>query len=388
MYSREKKVSDIDVSPPDKVAIEDQIIAHQRKDAIIMLDFARRKAIDLPRNLIPDLLGGGLVESTADPKYAIFLDALGKLTKLIAPATPESIRYSREVNSRGVIKLRRLVGVYAGTGYLLFLLLFLCQGYWFLLNGLVENVSITSIALTPYADVQDAVQDQIEANTGKKASPDAIEAEARKFYDRAGEQILARQGMTKDAKTNEAQTNEKLLSGNDRNFLEISLVSDFAALNSFVGWTAPYIRDKSLEPQVAGQFYLFIIGLSELKNIQAAHMILDMLNRYVLPIIYGFLGAAIYLVRRLTVEIKAVSFTESMRPELVTRFFLGGVSGLVVAWFVAPDSSKTEALLHNTNVLSTLSPLALSFIAGYSIELVFSIIDRIVSAFTEKDAKT
>jgi hypothetical protein len=52
------------------------------------------------------------------------------------------------------------------------------------------------------------------------------------------------------------------------------------------------------------------------------------------------------------------------------RLLLGGLSGLVIGWFIDPSSVKTA------------SPFALAFVAGYSVELLFSIMDKIIAALS------
>src|ERR1700680_5228090 len=55
---------------------------------------------------------------------------------------------------------------------------------------------------------------------------------------------------------------------------------------------------------------------------------------------------------------------------------LGVIAGLAIGWFFAPDNKSTGA------GLSALSPLALAFVAGYSVDLLFTAMDRLVAAFS------
>jgi hypothetical protein len=83
------------------------------------------------------------------------------------------------------------------------------------------------------------------------------------------------------------------------------------------------------------------------------------------------------------------TLTRNSRIEFRTRLLLGGVSGLIFAWFVSPQATNGGDLLNNhPAVVTSLSPLVLSFLAGYSIEVVFSMINRLVSSFEpEADRK-
>ena len=51
------------------------------------------------------------------------------------------------------------------------------------------------------------------------------------------------------------------------------------------------------------------------------------------------------------------------------------MAGLIVGWFQTPDVSKL-----------TTTPFALAFVAGFSIDIVFSLLERIVAAFDFRKA--
>jgi hypothetical protein len=57
------------------------------------------------------------------------------------------------------------------------------------------------------------------------------------------------------------------------------------------------------------------------------------------------------------------------------RTWLGVIAGLAIGWFFAPDKSTGAGL-------GALSPLALAFVAGYSVDLLFTAMDRLVAAFS------
>jgi hypothetical protein len=63
------------------------------------------------------------------------------------------------------------------------------------------------------------------------------------------------------------------------------------------------------------------------------------------------------------------------------RGWLGAVSGLAIGWFCKPSSA-------DVNGLGLISPFALAFVAGYSVDLLFTAMDRIVSAFSGPGPKT
>jgi hypothetical protein len=105
----------------------------------------------------------------------------------------------------------------------------------------------------------------------------------------------------------------------------------------------------------------------------STEFMLLILQSYVLPVLYGLLGASVYVLRTLTREITDVTYSGD-RGHLL-RLALGTLSGLIIGWFVF--------LLPGQSVLTSISPLALSFLVGYNIEIVFSLMDRLIGAFTK-----
>jgi len=63
------------------------------------------------------------------------------------------------------------------------------------------------------------------------------------------------------------------------------------------------------------------------------------------------------------------------------RILLGVVAGLAIGWFFKPSGVEV-------NGVGLVSPFALAFVAGYSVELLFTAMDRIEAAFSGRDPKT
>jgi hypothetical protein len=103
-----------------------------------------------------------------------------------------------------------------------------------------------------------------------------------------------------------------------------------------------------------------------------ARFILISLQAYLLPLLYGLLGACTYVLRMLSRDIRAFSYTPDSHVRYRIRLVLGTLSGLAITWFFEP----------NSEMLKSLSPLALAFLAGYSVEVLFSALDRFVGAFS------
>lgn len=113
-----------------------------------------------------------------------------------------------------------------------------------------------------------------------------------------------------------------------------------------------------------------------------AVQVIDVMQKWLLPLLYGALGAMVFVVRTLSMQARDRLFRKEGLVSLVLRVFLGMISGLAIGWFWGHDPEPTKT--GGAMTLSTLSPFALAFIAGYGVELFFALLDKIVSTFTNK----
>jgi hypothetical protein len=107
-----------------------------------------------------------------------------------------------------------------------------------------------------------------------------------------------------------------------------------------------------------------------------AESLVLILGSSILPLMYGFLGATVYLMRQFAGETTAAVSGPTFGGRVALRIGLGGVAGLAIGWFWTPASSKAVSDLTSFST----TPFALAFLAGFSIELLFSILDRVIAA--------
>jgi len=110
----------------------------------------------------------------------------------------------------------------------------------------------------------------------------------------------------------------------------------------------------------------------------AAPFALTILQSYILPLLYGILGAATFVLRSLSKEIEDETFSDEKRPQHLLRVSLGALAGILVGWF--SFLIPTEA----TTFVGSISPLAIAFLVGYNIELFFSLMDRALFSITDR----
>jgi hypothetical protein len=127
--------------------------------------------------------------------------------------------------------------------------------------------------------------------------------------------------------------------------------------------------------------------------LQQKKFILANLQLFMLPLLYGLLGALVYVLRTLTIEIKTLTYTIESNISYRLRIQLGALAGLAIGWFTGPNASfsldalSSETLFSSGGVSAqTLSPMALAFVAGYSVDVLFALMDRIIYAFSTKES--
>ncbi len=105
------------------------------------------------------------------------------------------------------------------------------------------------------------------------------------------------------------------------------------------------------------------------------------LNMYILPLLYGLLGALVFVLRDLRDEIKTMVFSHESNISFALRTHLGALAGLVVGLFWG--DLETQQL----EFVESLSPLAAAFLAGYSVEYVFRWVESFLGSTEKKITK-
>lgn len=137
---------------------------------------------------------------------------------------------------------------------------------------------------------------------------------------------------------------------------------------------------------------------------------LAIVGLFVLPVLYGLLGALAYVLRQLSLDLVQVTFTPLSVVRYRLRLLLGALAGLSAAWFLKIDiadfgggpAPTAQAMGGASNVdlsgivlsngaadfLGAAGTWAVAFLAGYSVELLFAALDRMVESFTGRRVET
>ncbi len=90
---------------------------------------------------------------------------------------------------------------------------------------------------------------------------------------------------------------------------------------------------------------------------------------FVLPLIFGLIGAIAYVIRNISDQITHSTFSRTAPLRHLMRVTLGAIAGITVGFFThLPQEMQ-------------LTPLALAFLAGYGVESIFSMFDGIIAKF-------
>src|SRR5215469_8752384 len=147
-----EEVTRVTQSAPDLRLIH--ITPDQIQDVNKMIDYAVRRGLELPPDVLQDIavaktqLATGQVSAEVSSR---FIAASAKLARAISPATLSSISFSREQHQNRKNSPRRIAKKFNQLGIVVFFVLLGVQGYWFVLNGFVEDVKKARILIKPYA---------------------------------------------------------------------------------------------------------------------------------------------------------------------------------------------------------------------------------------------
>ncbi len=106
--------------------------------------------------------------------------------------------------------------------------------------------------------------------------------------------------------------------------------------------------------------------------IQRSKSLIVILNQYILPLFYGLLGGIAFVLRSIAKDTRMMTYTSTSKIKYNLRVNLGALAGLMIGFLWGDLEGKT------LGVAESLSPLAVSFIAGYSVDFIFRMFDSII----------
>lgn len=104
--------------------------------------------------------------------------------------------------------------------------------------------------------------------------------------------------------------------------------------------------------------------------------LLLVLKDFLLPMGWGFLGAALYVSRSLADDIKAMAYAPDRAILHRSRYVMGLVAGFTVAKFYTVWIQQP-----GTNAVT---PFAMALVVGYSVEVLFTLLDKLIATFSTR----
>ncbi len=113
---------------------------------------------------------------------------------------------------------------------------------------------------------------------------------------------------------------------------------------------------------------------------RALPAVLNVVRGYVLPVLMGLLGSMTYVLRRYLRSIGDRLLTPRDLREYIVRLVLGTVFGVAIGFFTSGSGNTAEQVI--ATPVSSLGAPALAFLAGYGVEAVFHMLDRLTEQFS------
>jgi hypothetical protein len=113
----------------------------------------------------------------------------------------------------------------------------------------------------------------------------------------------------------------------------------------------------------------------------------NLLVSWLLPGLYGLLGACVYVMRE---QLRGNGSSKAGGDarivdllSLVLRVLLGGLAGIIIGWFSVPNTSTASSAAISISSI----PFGMAFLAGFSIETLFSWLDNLSKTIGQRDEK-
>ncbi|WP_426303961.1 hypothetical protein ACN9MJ_13160 [Acidovorax facilis] len=331
-------------------------------DAQRLLQYASIKGIEVPPDLLAQIVGAQALSITESEDPATFKgqeefwSALSKLSVLTKPATTDSVRHAAASKpDRWATLWARIsrsgvrVPVQTSTSELAVRK----ARFWALVGLLLVAIfqsyyEVGQSTATKYTQASTVVAE--ERMRGKELT----EARSRALLAKAAEFEISRIDQE------HAKSRLKIAEASEQTERRGHWMK---AMLFWHQWPAIAADD----PQAASAQTLRIQGILE--------GWLALLRNFVLPIAWSFLGAALYVSRALAEDIRGMAYAPERAILHRSRYYMGMVAGFVAAKFF-PTSAGVD--------FGEVTPFAVALLVGYSVEVLFALLDKLIGAFSTK----
>jgi hypothetical protein len=329
-----------------------------------------RFAAENVKNLDPDLplaiaeAHAAAANDTWDPKISQrFWGAFAKLCDLIYPVTMDCLHAAEptidppfwrkffDKEKRSIAE--RSSGRYLGMLWLLLILIVPLQLYVWTCSNLTKKID--GLMTAANMRLAELTKDYIKLDAQTRGKPGETWTEDQKA---SAEKLTTDSGSLQDDL-------DRIVT--ETRFLEI-------ISTGFLQWPPQSTYKRLPSSEWFDVYHNVSARLSATQSIllhleEKANLISGILGAYILPILFGTIGAVAYVIRTISEQIKTTTFVSNSPTRHIMRAALGGMAGLVIGLF------------GDLSTKFSLSPLALAFLAGYGVEAVFSMFDALIEKF-------
>jgi hypothetical protein len=333
-------------------------------DAEFLLDYACQAGIPLDPKIVATILSANSDERLTTEQTVEVIGAITALAAKLRPVTPASLRACRHL-------ARSTAYWYWGTALAVGSFLLITSVTTFITTGLSQSLTLdieeaNQLAVPLNAKLADLTSPPSTAagSAGAQAAPtpppvvdsmDLTHLQEFAATTRAVYRVtLQLSGFVGGAGTRPRNTPDpNAVDIDNPRSLEIVIPVNFQ--NEVPRFTRIYqeVRYRAKDVQDRVRLYYGAVG------------------NFLLPPLYGILGACAYLLKSFSDQLRARTFVPSITD--TARFIMAGIGGGAVGLF--------SNFVLDQGI--SLSPLAIAFLVGYATDIFFSFLDNLQQAFTK-----
>ncbi len=175
--------------------------------------------------------------------------------------------------------------------------------------------------------------------------------------------------QSRTARLNTTATSSQAQLGQERPPPEAALYARAMSRQSPADWQAE--QDLRALEQQLGSLDADHFG----RVVVEARLIVANLGTYLIAMVMGLLGALTYILRTLSQQLRDHTYVPVSASLSVVRICLGAIAGVFGSLLVPVSETG----------LKSLPPLFIPFVFGYGIEILFSLLDKVVRSFTQAE---
>jgi hypothetical protein len=358
-----------------------EFVGEAVSNAEMLLEFAAKSGLDVKEDWISTVISARRAERYSDWTAELeikFWTVYKNLSVLVQPVTVESLQasYARPVQNKHFLRKlfnvkqkpavskrsvrNYLVWAAVSMGILLAIQVFSLKGTT-LLNNIQNNNRRISEVEDRRRELRLVLASDVE-NERAKLERFAMESERARLDQEISSSIDLLEPWVMNIRrlASFGRETEPLISDTDN--------SDFASrsMSSGPGSGPPgqTIPENKMNKKIA--------------IVQEAQNFTQILQLYILPLLYGLIGGFVFVLRGLAYDIRHRVFSGYSNIKYSLRIQLGALAGLIVG-LLWGDIERTQITM-----LDALSTGAIAFVAGYGVEYVFNALDNVINNLSGK----